>query len=370
MHRNTPSNETIIVEYGFLDSSGDDVDQIINDWKNLTEGVLKALVPYVGGVYVPLDENFIYYVQIGDTLYSIATKFGTTVDVLKQINNLTSDTVYIGQRIYLPGINDVEINTYTVVSGDTLYSIASKFSLSVDQLREYNNLSSDILSVGQILYLTNQDMGDDDFVEVPLVYVVQSGDTLYSVANKFGLTVNNLREFNNLTSDTLSVGQVLNLTSTSDDVLDNPEYYTVQPGDTLYSISSKFSISVSDLKLINNLKSDVLSVGQILYLNFDDSALDNFFNYTVVPGDTLYSIAKKFNSSYSEIYEFNNLTTNMLSIGQVLKIPGNGFSEYTVKSGDSLYKIALEFNTTVQKLRDINNLTSDLLSIGQVLFIS
>lgn len=82
----------------------------------------------------------------------------------------------------------------------------------------------------------------------------------------------------------------------------------------------------------------------------------------------MYSIARKYNVTVNDLMKYNNLTSNLLSIGQQIRIPTSGTSNtYTVKSGDSLYSIAKKYNTTVDRLKSINNLTSNLLSIGQVL---
>ncbi|MFI3261169.1 MAG: LysM peptidoglycan-binding domain-containing protein, partial [bacterium] len=370
MHRNTPDNETVIVEYGFLDSSGDDVDLIKNDWKTLTEGVLMALVPYVGGTYVPLDFDYIHIVVAGDTLYSIAVKYNTTVDEIKSINNIINNNIYLGQRIYLPGINssipDNETDFYIVQSGDTLYSISIKLGVNIDDIRKINNLTNDVLSVGQILYFKKIEE------ENPLVHIVEVGDTLYSISAKYNISVAYLRDINNLTSDILSIGQVLKLIDTDyeDDLDDNmldDNIYVVQSGDTLYSISIKVGLSVDELKSINKLTSDTLSVGQVLYL-----VLENVYDtYIVKSGDTLYSIAKMFNTTYSNIMEINNLESNLLSVGQTINVPflETSYTEYTVKSGDSLYKISNTFNISVSDLKSLNNITSDILSIGQILLI-
>ena len=82
----------------------------------------------------------------------------------------------------------------------------------------------------------------------------------------------------------------------------------------------------------------------------------------------MYSIANAYNTSVNELKKYNNLTSNLLSIGQVLKIP-TGTTTYVVKKGDSLYSIANKYNTTVENIKNKNNLTSNLLSIGQVLII-
>ena len=85
--RDTPNNETVIVEYGFADSDGDDVSQLKNNWENLAEAVTKAIVEYAGGKYVaPIDSNY-YTVKSGDSLWSISKKFGVSVSELKEANN-------------------------------------------------------------------------------------------------------------------------------------------------------------------------------------------------------------------------------------------------------------------------------------------
>ena len=146
----------------------------------------------------------------------------------------------------------------------------------------------------------------------------------------------------------------------------SPNVYTVVKGDSLYSIAQKFNTTVSNLKSLNNLSSNLLSIGQILKI--PSSTLGNI--YTVVKGDSLYSIAQKFNTTVSNLKSLNNLSSNLLSIGQILKIPSSTLGNiYTVVKGDSLYSIAQKFNTTVSNLKTLNNLSSNLLSIGQILKI-
>lgn len=127
------------------------------------------------------------------------------------------------------------------------------------------------------------------------------------------------------------------------------------------------------MKAINNLTSNLLSIGQKLKIPGNESNSDGYTTYTIKSGDTLYSIANKYNTTVSEIMDYNNLKTNLLSIGQQIKIPSTSSSSptttYVVKSGDTLYSIARRFNTTVDNIKTKNNLTSNLLSIGQQLKI-
>lgn len=257
--RDTPNNETVIVEYGFADSDGDDVSQLKNNWENLAEAVTKAIVEYAGGKYVaPLDSNY-YTVKSGDSLWSISKKFGVSVSELKEANNLSSNLLSIGQNLIIPGkVPQKEIDEYAVQKGDTLYSIARKFNTTVDNLKSLNNITTDSLAIGQILKIPGEEN-----IKVN-TYTVKKGDNLYSIARTYGTTVDKLKDINNLTSNNLSIGQVLKLPS-SDTTKDNV-VYTVKKGDSLYSIAREYGTTVDALKKLNNITSNTLSIGQKLLL--------------------------------------------------------------------------------------------------------
>ena len=316
LHRDTPNNETVIVEYGFADSAGDDVNQLKNNWETLAEAVVKAITEYAGGKYVaPLGSNY-YTVQKGDSLWSIAKKFGISVDELKEANNLSGNLLNIGQNLLIPGkeedIPSGDDIYYTVQKGDSLYAIASKYNTTVDEIKRLNNLTSNTLSIGQRLLIKKVTPTKGQ------TYMVQKGDSLYSIAQKFKTTVDNLKALNNLATDILSIGQVLVIpdSENNDNSNTSKNTYTVQSGDTLYGIAQKYGISVDDLKRANNLTNNTLSIGQTLTIPMVDKE-----SYIVQAGDTLYSIARKFDTSVSAIVELNNLATNILSVGQKLLIP-------------------------------------------------
>ena len=198
-----------------------------------------------------------------------------------------------------------------------------------------------------------------------MTYTVKQGDTLYGISNQFGVSVADLTKLNNLSSNVLQIGQVLNIPNSSGTNPDSTFTYTVKKGDSLYSIANLYDTNVNTLKSLNNLTSNNLSIGQKLLVPEKYSAhsnVPNYTNYTVKKGDSLYSIAKNFNVSIDTIIKDNSLNSNNLSIGQNLKIrtstPSIGTVEdecfgieytppstistinYTVKKGDSLYKIA------------------------------
>ena len=123
MLRNTGNTESIIVEYGFLDSSGDDVNQLKNNYEQYAEAVVRALADYIGATYIPVVGSDYYIVQKGDSLWSIAKKLNTTVNELKSLNNLTSNNLAIGQVLKIPGSNEGEETTefYIVKSGGRIF---------------------------------------------------------------------------------------------------------------------------------------------------------------------------------------------------------------------------------------------------------
>lgn len=123
------------------------------------------------------------------------------------------------------------------------------------------------------------------------------------------------------------------------------------------------------------MSSNILSIGQVLKVpKSASSEITSTIDYVVKSGDNLYAIARKYNTTVNEIKSLNNLGSDILSVGQILKIPTVTPSQeqeetYIVQSGDSLYSIARKFNTTVDNIKALNNLSSNLLNIGQILIV-
>lgn len=261
MLRDTPNNETLIVEYGFADSTGDDVKLLKNNWEDLAEAVVRALATYLNVNYKPPIGSDYYTVKSGDTLWKIANANGITVDEIKSANNLSSNALTIGQVLYIPKNNNnenISSNTYTVKSGDNLYKIANQFNTTVTELRRLNNLNSDILQIGQVLKVPTTESNN---ISNETIYTVKSGDNLYKIANQFGVTVSAIMSRNNLSNSNLSIGQKLIIPNNSSN-----QVYTVVSGDSLYRIAQKFNTTVKAIQDLNNLKTINLSIGQKLLI--------------------------------------------------------------------------------------------------------
>ena len=222
-----------------------------------------------------------------------------------------------------------------------------------------------------------------DYIGVPYTapgvnsntYVVRRGDSLYSIANRLGVSVEALKNANGISGNLITIGQVLTIPSSNDKVPGDYVVYTVKRGDSLWNIANQYNVSVNDIVDYNNLGTTLLQVGQQLLIptgGVDMPTEDDEMGitYVVKSGDSLWSIAKRYDISVDELKNANNLTSNLLTIGQELVIPQtSGYKTYIVKSGDSLYKIARDNNVNVNDLISLNNLNSTVLQIGQQLLI-
>lgn len=204
--RETGNTEPVLVEYGFIDNKNDSI-KLKNNLEDYVEGVVEAITKYIGVPYTPPNTNVDeYIVQRGDTLYSISRRFNIPIDEIMRINKLDNNILSIGQRLLLKenNNNNDDYDIYNVVKGDSLWGISRKFDIPVNKLIEINNLSDLTIYENQKLLVPKKDIDKD-------IYIVQPGDTLWSISKKNNITVNELKELNNLTSNLLSINQELKI---------------------------------------------------------------------------------------------------------------------------------------------------------------
>lgn len=257
IQKDTGLIETIVVNYGNINNINE-ATNIKNEWEDYAEAVVKSLANYTNVPYYKEGESQeIYTVKKGDSLWKIANKYNTTVEKLKSANNLKTNTLSVGQKLVIPSISvSPEVSdTYIVQKGDSLWSIANKFNMTVLELKNLNNLTNNLLSIGQVLKIKDSSNNGEK------TYTVQKGDSLWVIANKYDITTEKLKSYNNLTSNLLSIGQVLKIpqgkTSTEN-------IYTVKKGDSLWTIANRYNTTVKKIKVLNNLTSNLLSIGQQL----------------------------------------------------------------------------------------------------------
>ena len=330
-------------------------------------------------------EPIIYTVKTGDNLWNIARKYGVSVEVIINANHLKDkDSLSLGQKLKIPAIGVVVSNSnqkeeptivnYTIVKGDSLWSISRRYDISMNAIISSNNLKEITrLSIGQKLVLPitnmdiakaegyNQDTAADqtniiaqpviekknnnikqpETVE-PIVYTVKAGDNLWNISRKYGVSVAVITDINHLgDKDLLSLGQKLEIPGVGGGIPDSNQkeeptiiVYTVVKGDTLWGISQRYDVNMSTIISSNNLKEITrLSIGQKLELpitNMDIAKAEGYSQgneaeeiiYYVKKGESLWSISHEYNVKLEAIIAANRITdASKISAGQQLRIP-------------------------------------------------
>jgi LysM repeat protein len=266
------NTEPILIEYGFIDNIKDQ-NKLLNYLDNYAEAVVKAIAEYTNTPYLEPNTSEQYTVQRGDTLYSISKKFNISINKLKELNNLESNTILPGQKLIIKEpTNPPQPTTYKVQKGDTLYSISQKFNTTVDEIKRLNNISSNNIYINQELYIPSTNTLPSPPLPIPPInddeneeyseYIVQKGDSLWKISRDYNISVKDLIELNNLTTTTLQIGDKLLVPIQTN----NEKTYIVKRGDTLWSIAKENNITVNELKEKNNLTTNLLSIGQTIII--------------------------------------------------------------------------------------------------------
>lgn len=228
----------------------------------------------------------IHAVRRGDSLSQIARRYGVTVAAIKRTNRLRSNNIKVGQRlrIYAPNQPEPQLKYHTVVSGDTISEIAERYGVSLVRLKRANQMTSNFLRVGQRLEIPASEGVSQTKRAVARVeakeaaapqlssYKVRKGDSLYSISRRFGVTIAKMREVNGLKNNFLKVGQNLVIPATAPvrpvvqakATVPTQTRYKVRRGDSLIAISKRFNVSVSSLRKLNRLNGSMLREGQQL----------------------------------------------------------------------------------------------------------
>ncbi len=293
-----------------------------------------------------------YRVRSGDTISGIARRWHITSRSIITANRLRSDRLRIGQRLILtvPNVERSPIIEptsapkgkhviYTVKSGDTLGRIALRYGVSTASLRMTNRIRGNMIRPGQRLRIPGT--GDAEAADT-VIHTVLSGETLSSIANRYGVTVTRLKRSNRLTSNTLHIGDKLEIpareqprASSSGVRAPQSKIHVVRTGETLSEIAESYGIGLSKVRTANGLRSNNLRVGQRLVIpatakNLEGGAKANASRasssggekvHTVRAGDTLSGIARRYGTSVAKLKAVNNLKNNNLRIGARLMLP-------------------------------------------------
>lgn len=361
----------------------------------------------------PLSQWTTYRLQQGETLAQVAGRSGMTEDELRKVNGipkgrrvLANSTLLVrstgtedqqdiaaelaNAKLQLSPTTTWRRVTYRVRSGDTLSGIARRWRITMKSIVTANRLRSDRLRVGQRLVLTVPNVPRQAIASTQrsessqhVIHRVRSGETLSTIASRYGVSISQLKMTNRIRTNLIRPGQRLRIPFGGADVVSDTKIYTVKAGDTLSTIASRYGVSVVRLKRANRLSGDSLRIGDRLEIPTQVAVSDapkrvaKSRTHRVRSGESLYTIGKRYGVSVDRLKAANGLRRNTIRVGQELVIPtrssgGAAVSEgkvHRVRSGDTLSEIARRYGTTVSKLRSANGLTSNRLRIGQELKI-
>lgn len=390
-----------------------------------------ALRPDLG----PADEAGIpmpasYAVASGDTLLSVAYRFGSTVEAIRLANNLDdADALSLGSSLVVPPPRSV---LHPVDPSLPSADIAEAFEVAPDLFAAYNGMAADAINepIGRevvilpaaVLGLPAEQLAEPARVEVAttlasspdsssdttMTYTVAEGDTILAIAQKLGVEPSTIVTANRLSdSDLIVVGDALAVplwsrpardngqasgagtkatTASAADALERaierpsaPFVYELEPGDTLQDVAWKFGVDVYTLVNNNELaNADLVRAGTQLTVLPVSGLM-----YTVEPGDTLESIARTYKVDLGPIIDFNYLEdADFIAVGKDLILPGAAPlpppapapslpTTYTVLAGDTVGGIARSFGVTADDIVSANGMrTADRISVGQSLRIA
>lgn len=385
-----------------------------------------------------------YTVKRYDNLTDIAELFDVRVSDLRNWNNLPYTTaIHVGQKlaVYVPSdkteyyssLDELSRQqklglitassegtwiTHKIRRGEALGQIARKYGVRLNQLKEWNNLHSNKIVAGRNLkiFTGNESVASNtsssDINRTVTKYRIKRGDSLSEIAMKFGVTASQLRKWNNLAGNKIVTGKTLTVHSEEPESFGdntvksnaNVINYTIRKGDTIGEIAEKFGVNSNELKNWNNLRSNSIVAGKSLKIysdanlanvnsnseTNDDSNINfksnsnNAVHYIVKKGDTIGHIGAKYNINTQDLRRWNNITGSRINVGQELIIyPGESSAAnnspsqrssiaqklHKVRNGESLWTIAKKYNVTVRNIMDWNNLTNERIRIGSNLKI-
>nr|WP_277895930.1 LysM peptidoglycan-binding domain-containing protein [Enterococcus lactis] len=411
-----------------------------------------------------------YTVQSGDSVWGISNKFGITMDQLIQWNNIQNNFIYPGQKLTIKGsqengssTNNSGNNTnssgnagtsnggqttgakYTVQSGDSVWKISNDHGITMAQLIEWNNIKNNFVYPGQQLIVSNggssntgantgntsgsnSSNSSSSNTASGTKYTVKAGDSVWSVSNKYGITMAQLIQWNNIQNNFIYPGQQLtvsnsgstnsassntgssantnNSSSANTGSSSSQGTYTVKAGESVWSVANKNGITMNQLIEWNNIKNNFIYPGQQLIVNGGNSVNTNTGSttsaakpntpntsattstsssgntmYTVKAGESVWSVANKHHITMDQLIEWNNIKNNFIYPGQqVIVKKGSsqttnqqapaGSKTYTVKSGESVWGVADSHGITMAQLIEWNNIKNNFIYPGQTLIVA
>ena len=339
----------------------------LKEWNGLRNNKIiagKKLKIYTDESYSPSPNEIssnntkgsVYYYKVrkGDSISEIAERYHISTVELKKWNNLKSNRINYGQtlKIYTSGSTDsyVEstsspsgnVNYHKIKRGETIGGIAEEYKVSAANIRKWNNLSGNKIIAGNTLKIysgsytpveNDEVTHNNELTSESITHKIQPGETIIGISEDYAVSIDDIKRWNNLSSSKIIAGKTLIIYSngngheTSNTTVakktSGSSTHTVKKGETLGGISEKYHVSISSIQKLNNLSGNKIIIGQELKIPESSgvsSQLTKDGYHIVDSGETLYSIAIKYNTSVQKIKKLNNLSSSKIIVGQKLKV--------------------------------------------------
>jgi len=364
------------------------------------------------------------YLSLNNQSTGEVNEEGETVSTEAGTNDVVSETI-LNSKPLIP-VGNVAV-TYRVKKNDSLLGIAELFNTRVTDIRTWNNIPyTATIAIGQSLTmyvpeakkefyasLDNQTPVEKTIIKNTfskktanawVYHRINRGDNLNSIAAKYGVSISEIKEWNNLRSNKILLGTRLKIFSdkTSNYLASNDNIktqkksalfkYKIKRGDNIGALAQKFGVTATQIRRWNGLTSNKLLAGKSLkiYSGDNSSSLGDVTTktpatvnyYKVKSGDTIGKVAKLYRVPSASIIKWNNIRNNKILVGQKLKIYSdfsvndlqtktnrntnkNSTKVYTVRKGDTLYSIATNYNLSVNKLKSVNRISDNKIVVGQ-----
>lgn len=328
----------------------------------------------------------VYTIRAGDTLFNLASRFNTTVQAIINANpGIDPNNLQVGQRICIPvapGPGDCPGGfMYTIRAGDTFFTIANRFNISVDALVQANpGVDPDRLQIGQQICVPTAP--GPGLCPGGFLYTIRAGDTFFSLAARFNVSVQALISANpGVDPNRLMIGQQICIPTAPPAECPGGFMYTIRAGDTFFGLAARFNVTVQQLINANpGVDPNRLEIGQQICIPTQapgPGPCPGGFLYTIRAGDTFFGLAARFNVTVQQLAAANpGVDPNRLMIGQQICIPTAPPVEcpngrlYTIRAGDTLFALAQRFGTTVAAILAANpGLDPNSLQVGRMICI-
>lgn len=287
-----------------------------------------------------------HQVRAGESVWSISHKYGISMNDFIKWNKIKNNLIHPGQQVIIkqpastskPAPKPSTPATYKVKAGDSVWGICEKYGLSVSKFVQWNKIKNNTIHPGQVMHLQEPKPASKPALKTApttnTTYTVKAGDSVWLIANMHGISMNDLVKCNKIKNNTIHPGQKLTVKqpvssgkpTTKLPTSTNPVTHKVSYGESLWLISSKYGVTVDELRKQNGLKGDLIHPGQVLVIkkgtttSHSNPAGKSGISYTVKAGDSVWLIANRYGVSMDDLMKWNKIKNYTIHPGQVLTI--------------------------------------------------